>query len=234
MENYIESTRETNEVLSAQRTLLKNVYCWMALALVVTGLTSYYVASSERILSLMGSGLYIGLLIAEVVLVVILSARIHKMSFTTAGIVFVIYSILNGVTLSVLLMIYTFESIALAFFITAGTFTAMALIGHFTKKDLSSMGQILLMALIGLIIATVVNLFIGSSTFQYILSYVGVIIFVGLTAYDAQKIKNQINEFGTEISENTMKLALMGALELYLDFINLMIYILRILGSRRN
>lgn len=234
MENYIESTRETNEVLSAQRTLLKNVYCWMALALVVTGLTSYYVASSERVLSLMGSGLYIGLLIAEVVLVVILSARIHKMSFTTAGIVFVIYSILNGVTLSVLLMIYTFESIALAFFITAGTFTAMALIGHFTKKDLSSMGQILLMALIGLIIATVVNLFIGSSTFQYILSYVGVIIFVGLTAYDAQKIKNQINEFGTEISENTMKLALMGALELYLDFINLMIYILRILGSRRN
>ena len=234
MENYIESTRETNEVLSAQRTLLKNVYCWMALALVVTGLTSYYVASSERILSLMGSGLYIGLLIAEVVLVVILSARIHKMSFTTAGIVFVAYSILNGVTLSVLLMIYTFESIALAFFITAGTFTAMALIGHFTKKDLSSMGQILLMALIGLVIATVVNLFIGSSTFQYILSYVGVIIFVGLTAYDAQKIKNQINEFGTEISENTMKLALMGALELYLDFINLMIYILRILGSRRN
>lgn len=234
MENYIESTRETNEVLSAQRTLLKNVYCWMALALVVTGLTSYYVASSERILSLMGSGLYIGLLIAEVVLVVILSARIHKMSFTTAGIVFVAYSILNGVTLSVLLMIYTYESIALAFFITAGTFTAMALIGHFTKKDLSSMGQILLMALIGLVIATVVNLFIGSSTFQYILSYVGVIIFVGLTAYDAQKIKNQINEFGTEISENTMKLALMGALELYLDFINLMIYILRILGSRRN
>lgn len=234
MENYVETTKETNEVLSAQRTLLKNVYCWMALALVVTGLTSYYVASSERILSLMGSGLYIGLLIAEVVLVVILSARIHKMSFAVAGVVFVIYSILNGVTLSVLLMIYTFESIALAFFITAGTFTAMALIGHFTKKDLSSMGQILLMALIGLIIATVVNLFIGSSTFQYILSYVGVLIFVGLTAYDAQKIKNQINEFGTEISESTMKLALMGALELYLDFINLMIYILRIVGSRRD
>jgi len=206
----------------------------MALALVVTGLTSYYVASSERVLSLMGSGLYIGLLIAEVVLVVILSARIHKMSFAVAGVVFVIYSILNGVTLSVLLLVYTFESIALAFFITAGTFTAMALIGHFTKKDLSSMGQILLMALIGLIIATVVNLFIGSSTFQYILSYVGVLIFVGLTAYDAQKIKNQINEFGTEISESTMKLALMGALELYLDFINLMIYILRIVGSRRD
>ncbi len=234
MENYVETTKETNAVLSAQRTLMKNVYCWMALALVVTGLTSYYVASSERILSLMGSGLYIGLLIAEVVLVVILSARIHKMSFAVAGVVFVIYSILNGVTLSVLLLVYTFESIALAFFITAGTFTAMALIGHFTKKDLSSMGQILLMALIGLIIATVVNLFIGSSTFQYILSYVGVLIFVGLTAYDAQKIKNQINEFGTEISESTMKLALMGALELYLDFINLMIYILRIVGSRRN
>ena len=234
MENYVETTKETNAVLSAQRTLMKNVYCWMALALVVTGLTSYYVASSERILSLMGSGLYIGLLIAEVVLVVILSARIHKMSFAVAGVVFVIYSILNGVTLSVLLLVYTFESIALAFFITAGTFTAMALIGHFTKKDLSSMGQILLMALIGLIIATVVNLFIGSSTFQYILSYVGVLIFVGLTAYDAQKIKNQINEFGTEISESTMKLALMGALELYLDFINLMIYILRIVGSRRD
>ena len=236
MENYIENSGIDQSVVeSAQRTLMKNVYWWMALALVVTGLSAFYTASSPRLLdAIFGSGLFIGLIIAELIMVIVLSARINKMSFVAAGIVFVIYSIVNGLTLSSILIAYTMESVASTFFITAGTFAAMAIIGSVTKKDLSSIGQILFMALIGLIIATIVNIFLKSSMMSYIISYVGVAVFVGLTAYDAQKIKNMIHQYGTDLSNDNMKLALMGSLSLYLDFINLFLYLLRIFGSRRN
>lgn len=236
MENYIENSGIDQSVVeSAQRTLMKNVYWWMALALVVTGLSAFYTASSPRLLeAIFGSGLFIGLIIAELIMVIILSARINKMSFVAAGIVFVIYSIVNGLTLSSILIVYTMESVASTFFITAGTFAAMAIVGTVTKKDLSSIGQILFMALIGLIIATIVNIFLKSSMMSYIISYVGVAVFVGLTAYDAQKIKNLIHQYGTDLSDDNMKLALMGSLSLYLDFINLFLYLLRIFGSRRN
>ena len=236
MENYIENSGIDQSVVeSAQRTLMKNVYWWMALALVVTGLSAFYTASSPRLLeAIFGSGLFIGLIIAELIMVIILSARINKMSFVAAGIVFVIYSIVNGLTLSSILIVYTMESVASTFFITAGTFAAMAIVGTVTKKDLSSIGQILFMALIGLILATIVNIFLKSSMMSYIISYVGVAVFVGLTAYDAQKIKNLIHQYGTDLSDDNMKLALMGSLSLYLDFINLFLYLLRIFGSRRN
>ena len=236
MENYIENSGIDQSVVeSAQRTLMKNVYWWMALALVVTGLSAFYTASSPRLLeAIFGSGLFIGLIIAELIMVIILSARINKMSFVAAGIVFVIYSIVNGLTLSSILIVYTMESVASTFFITAGTFAAMAIVGTITKKDLSSIGQILFMALIGLIIATIVNIFLKSSMMSYIISYVGVAVFVGLTAYDAQKIKNLIHQYGTDLSDDNMKLALMGSLSLYLDFINLFLYLLRIFGSRRD
>jgi FtsH-binding integral membrane protein len=236
MENYIENSGIDQSVVeSAQRTLMKNVYWWMALALVVTGLSAFYTASSPRLLdAIFGSGLFIGLIIAELIMVIVLSARINKMSFVAAGIVFVIYSIVNGLTLSSILIAYTMESVASTFFITAGTFAAMAIIGSVTKKDLSSIGQILFMALIGLILATIVNIFLKSSMMSYIISYVGVAVFVGLTAYDAQKIKNMIHQYGTDLSDDNMKLALMGSLSLYLDFINLFLYLLRIFGSRRN
>ena len=236
MENYIENSGIDQSVVeSAQRTLMKNVYWWMALALVVTALSAFYTASSPRLLdAIFGSGLFIGLIIAELIMVIVLSARINKMSFVAAGIVFVIYSIVNGLTLSSILIAYTMESVASTFFITAGTFAAMAIIGSVTKKDLSSIGQILFMALIGLILATIVNIFLKSSMMSYIISYVGVAVFVGLTAYDAQKIKNMIHQYGTDLSDDNMKLALMGSLSLYLDFINLFLYLLRIFGSRRN
>ncbi|MBR5695674.1 MAG: Bax inhibitor-1/YccA family protein [Paludibacteraceae bacterium] len=236
MENYIENSGIDQSVVeSAQRTLMKNVYWWMALALVVTGLSAFYTASSPRLLeAIFGSGLFIGLIIAELIMVIILSARINKMSFVTAGIVFVIYSLVNGLTLSSILIVYTMESVASTFFITAGTFAAMAIVGTVTKKDLSSIGQILFMALIGLILATIVNIFLKSSMMSYIISYVGVAVFVGLTAYDAQKIKNMIHQYGTDLSDDNMKLALMGSLSLYLDFINLFLYLLRIFGSRRD
>ena len=214
--------------------LMRKVYLWMALALCITGVTSAIVVSNESfIYSLFNNQiLFWGLVIGELILVFSLSARIHKMSITTATIMFVLYSVINGVTLAPLLFFYTKASIAKVFFITAGTFGLMSVIGYTTKTDLSSMGKILLMALIGLIIATVVNLFMHSSTLDLIISYAGVIIFVGLTAWDTQKIKLMLAQC-EEPDEQAHKVALMGSLALYLDFINLFIWLLRILGDRR-
>jgi hypothetical protein len=144
---------------------------------------------------------------------------------------FILYSVINGAMLSSIFLVYTASSIATVFFITAGTFGAMALVGYTTKTDLTSMGKFLFMALIGLIIATIVNLFVKSTGMTLILSYVGVLIFVGLTAYDSQKIKEMLLQ-APDASEGAQKLALLGALTLYLDFINLFIYLLRIFGKR--
>ena len=206
---------------------------WMTLALGVTGVVSLAVAGSEQITRMVlgNSAIFWVLLIAEIGLVFYISARIMKISFATATTLFMLYSVLNGLTLSVLFAVYTKASIASAFFVTAGTFGVMSLYGYFTKRDLSSLGNILFMALIGLIIATVVNIFFFSETFYWIITYAGVLIFVGLTIYDTQKIKRALE--GMEINETSQKLALLGALTLYLDFINLFLYILRILGDRR-
>lgn len=215
--------------------LMRNVYTWMAYGLAMTALTAMIVGRNENwVYTLATSGMYWGLLIAEVVLVIFLSARINKMSFATAGLMFAAYAILNGVTMSIIMLLYTAESIAQAFFVTAGTFGAMSLVGFFIKKDLSAMGRTLMMALIGLIIATIVNIFWQNSIMASILNYVGVIIFVALTAYDTQKIKVMLQQAQyAGISDQTNKLALMGSLTLYLDFINLFLYILRLFGNRK-
>ena len=152
---------------------------------------------------------------------------------TTATLLFVLYSVLNGVTMSFIFLVYTYESVTNVFLITAGTFAAMAFFGYFTKTDLSSIGRILFMALIGLIIATIVNIFVKSSGFGMILNYLGVLIFVGLTAWDTQKIKQMLS-MAEDTGETAQKVALMGALSLYLDFINLFIHLLRIMGNNRN
>lgn len=214
--------------------LMRKVYLWMALALTITGFTSMIILSNESFIYTLFNKqlLFWGLVIGELILVFSLSARIHKMSITTATIMFVLYSVINGVTLAPLLFFYTKTSIAKVFFITAGTFGVMSLIGYTTKTDLSSIGKILFMALIGLIIATVVNLFMHSSTLDLIISYAGVVIFVGLTAWDTQKIKRML-AMCEEPDEQAHKIALMGSLALYLDFINLFIWLLRILGDRR-
>ena len=214
--------------------LMRKVYTWMALALTITGFTAYYVASSPAILQAIMTNkiLFFGLLIGELALVWGVSAAINRLSLTTATLLFILYSVLNGVTMSFIFLAYTMTSIASVFFITAGTFAAMSLYGYFTKADLSKMGQILFMALIGLIIATIVNLFIKSSGLTMILSYVGVLIFVGLTAWDTQKIK-QMLQVAPDTGEAAQKVALMGALSLYLDFINLFLYLLRIFGNSR-
>lgn len=215
-------------------TLMRKVYVWMALALVITGLTSYEVATSETILFALYSNklLFWGVIIAEFGLVIAISGAINRLSLTAATLLFILYSALNGVMCASIFKLYTMESIASTFFITAGTFGVMALIGYTTKTDLSSLGKIALMGLIGIIIATVVNIFIGSSMLSTIVSYIGVAIFVALTAYDVQKIRAMLAQYAYA-DESAQKVALMGALSLYLDFINLFIYLLRIFGDRK-
>ena len=213
--------------------LMSKVYLWMTLALVVTGMTAYYVASSPAILYAIVSNqiAFWGLFIGELVLVFVLSSRIMSLSFVTASLMFVIYSIMNGVFFSFILLSYTEQSIATTFLITAGTFGAMSLFGFVTKRDLSAMGRILFMLLIGLIIATVVNIFMKAEGLTLILNYAGVVIFVGLTAYDTQSIKQMLQEHGDK--EGAEKIALLGSLSLYLDFINIFIYLLRFFGESR-
>ncbi|MDO4159140.1 MAG: Bax inhibitor-1/YccA family protein [Prevotellaceae bacterium] len=236
-ERLYDLIREKENIASAAMpALMRKVYVWMTLALVITGFTAYGVASSPGLISaiLMNKMLFYGLIIAELALVWIVAGRINKMSLTTATLLFILYSVLNGATLSVIFLAYTMSSITSVFFITAGTFAAMAAIGYFTKTDLTSLGKILMMALIGLIIATIVNVFfVHSGGFGLIISYVGVLIFVGLTAYDSQKIKVMLAE-ADDVTEEAQKIALLGSLTLYLDFINLFLYLLRIFGSSRD
>lgn len=223
------------EMSTAFPILMRKVYLWMTLALVITGFTAYYVASSEALMMALFSNqiIFWGLVIGELVLVFSLSAAINKLSLTAATLMFVLYSVINGATMSFIFLVYTASSITNVFFITAATFAVMAFFGYFTKTDLTSWGKILMMALIGIIIATIVNIFTKSEGLAVILNYLGVLVFVGLTAYDSQKIKQMLMQ-APDAGEGAQKVALLGALSLYLDFINLFIYLLRILGSKRD
>ena len=238
LKEYVGESVSVNErqwdVSAAFPILMRKVYVWMTLALVITGITAYGVANSPGVLQAIYSNqiLFWGLIIAEFALVIGVSAAINKLSLTVATLMFVLYSVINGALLSSIFLVYTQSSIATVFFITAGTFAAMAFIGYTTKTDLSSFGKYILMALIGVIIATLVNaFFVKSSVFDLILSYAGVLIFVGLTVYDSQKIKRMLEQ-APDAGEAAQKYALLGALSLYLDFINLFIYLLRIFGRR--
>jgi uncharacterized protein len=236
MEFYDNNMFSVNEGrhLTAYSALIKKVYSWMALALCVTGLTAYYVAGNTALISAIVTNriLFFGLIIGELALVFGLTAAINRISFSKAMLMFLLYSVLNGVTMSTIFLAYTMSSIATTFFVTAGTFGVMAFIGYTTKKDMSNFAGFFMMAIIGLIIATVVNMFVASTMLDWIITYAGVFIFIGLTAYDSQKIKNMLMEYGNDVNEGTQKLALMGSLMLYLDFINLFIYMLRIFGKR--
>ena len=221
---------------NAQLSLFRQVYLWMAMALAITGMMAMLVAGSPAMLSLIFSSKFsfLVLIVAEIALVWYLSARIERLSFTTATLMFIIYSLLNGAMLSSIFLLYTAASIATTFFVTAGTFGVMCVYGYLTKRDLTSIGNICLMAVIGLIIAGLVNIFLQSSMMSLIISGIGVLVFVGLTAYDTQKIKHLLVQEGLEVNDSTKKIALLGSLTLYLDFINLFLYLLRFLGDRRN
>ncbi len=221
------------EAAKAFPVLMRKVYSWMTLALIITALTAYGVANTPGVMQAIYQNqiVFWGLIIAEFALVVGVSAAINRLSLPVATLMFIAYSVVNGALMSYIFLVYTASSVSTVFFITAGTFAVMALFGYTTKTDLSSMGKILIMALVGMIIATVVNMFVKSEGFTLILSYIGVLVFVGLTAYDSQKIKQMLLE-APDASDSAQKVALLGALTLYLDFINLFIYLLRIFGKR--
>lgn len=215
---------------SSQMALFRKVYFWFSLALVITGLTAWFASTNPTIINFLTTsrGAIWILLIVQLGMVWYLSARIMSMSLQSASMLYVLYSFICGITFSFIFLVYAKTTIASAFFITAGMFLVMSIYGFVTKTDLSSIGNILFMGIIGIIIATVVNIFLKSATLNYVISYVGVAIFVALVAYDTQKIKALI---GMENNEQTQKLAIIGALSLYLDFLNIFLFILRIFGG---
>lgn len=210
--------------------IFNRVFLWMFGALLVTALTALLVVHTPLYFAIQGAGMWV-CIIAELVLVFVLSARIHKMSFTTATIMMVVYSILNGVTLSLIFAVYTMTSIATTFFVTAGMFGVMAFVGFSVKRDLLPLYRYLMMGLIGLILASVIYLIVGGAILNLIISLIGVVLFVILTAVDTNRIKKDLENYnGVLDNESVQKIALMGALSLYLDFINLFLYLLRFIG----
>jgi uncharacterized protein len=222
--------RTADQAVDRQNTLIRQVYAWMGAGLTVTAIMALITLSSPAILTAITGNrlLFFGLMIGELALVFTLSGAINRLSAATATLIFIAYSALNGVTLSVVALVYTSSSIASTFVVTAGMFGAMSVYGYVTRRDLSSWGSFLFMGLIGIVIASVVNIFVGSSSVSWVISGIGVIVFTGLTAYDTWKIK-EMAAYGTE----GRKPAILGALTLYLDFINLFLMLLRFTGNRR-
>lgn len=238
--NHRKQIGKVDEIVSSETgtftVLMRKVYVWMTLALIITGITAFGVADSPDILSFIVRNQFVfwTLIIAELTAVIAINGAINKLSLATATLLFILYSVINGVTMAIIFAAYEISSVAHVFFITAGTFAVMAVVGYTTKADLTSMGKFLMMELIGLIIASMVNIFLVRSTgVDLIISYIGVLIFVGLTVYDSWKIKMQLMETDPAEIEASQKIALLGALKLYLDFVNLFLYLLRIMGKRK-
>ncbi|WP_205727864.1 Bax inhibitor-1/YccA family protein [Flammeovirga pectinis] len=231
-QNYSYNRRHSEkEIEDVQSSFMAKVYGWMSAGLIITALTSMFIANTYELVQMVASARWV-LIIAQLGLVFAISGAINKLSSTTATLLFLLYSALTGATLSSIFYVYDINAIVSTFFVTAGTFVGMSIYGMTTKKDLSAMGSLLIMALFGLILTSVVNIFIGSSMIYWASSAIGVLIFVGLIAYDTQKIK----ELGYQSldGESSRKMAILGALSLYLDFINLFLYLLRFFGGRRN
>ena len=232
--NHENSSNNKERTLNAAfPALMRKVYVWMTLALLLTAVTAFGVATSPTLLTTIYSSRVVmwGLIFAEFALVIAISGAINKLSLSTATLLFILYSVLNGATLSAIFVIYTDLAIVKAFIVSAGMFGAMAVFGYTTKRNLSTIGRIMFMLLIGIIIASIVNIFLKSGAFDYIISFIGVAVFTGLAAWDSQTIKKMLmNQY--DMSENSQKIALLGALNLYLDFINLFLYLLRIFGRK--
>jgi FtsH-binding integral membrane protein len=225
-----------SSVKSRERSIMKNVYLWMTAGLSLTGVVSYLVASSPSLQRVfLGSATSLLLLIiAQFGLVIYLTARIQKMSATSAIAAFGGYAMLTGITLSVIFMAYSGLTISRAFFTTAAAFGGMSLYGMTTKRELNGMGHYLMMGLWGIIIASLINMFIGSASIYYVISILGVVVFLGLTAWDTQKIKQWNEAYSGHMDEDTyIKLSILGALTLYLDFLNIFLFTLRIFGRNR-
>ena len=240
-QNFIKTPIESNahvETGAIAKNFISNVFTYMTLALAITGIVAYWFGTDLDMIRIMfkpeGGFNALGYIVmfAPFALVLIMSAGFQKFSSITLVLLFIVYSILMGMSLSTIFLVYTGGSIFTTFLITAGTFGIMAVLGYTTNTDLTKFGSILMMGVIGIIIASVVNIFMGSGTLEMVISILGVLIFTGLTAYDVQKLKRIGSgaEYGTE---NTNKLVIMGALNLYLDFINLFLFLLRFMGNRK-
>jgi FtsH-binding integral membrane protein len=227
-ENYQVAVRGASDV---ERRFMASVYRWMTLGLLVTAGVAFYVASTPSVLQVVFGNkmVFWGLVIAQFGLVITLSAAVNKLSAGVAGALFLVYSALTGATISVVLLAYTGASVASAFAVTAGTFLAMSIYGTVTKRDLTSWSSFLFMGLIGVVIASVVNIFMKSSMVSWVISAAAVVVFTGLTAYDTQRLRRM-----AAAGANVAALPVNGALALYLDFINLFLSILNIFGGRRN
>ncbi len=217
-------------------TFMRGVYGWMTAGLAVTAVTALAVAASPTMLNLIFSNMFVFLLlfVAQIGLVFYLSARINKLSASAATGLFLLYSALNGVTLSAILLVYAQSTIFSAFFTAAGMFAAMSLYGMTTKRDLTGMGQFMMMGVFGIIIAMVINMFVGSSAMEMAISVIGVIVFTGLTAYDSQKLRYMGETMPANDATAVRRGAILGALTLYLDFINLFLFLLRLMGGSRD
>lgn len=230
--NYYSNAYDTQSLDAHVSKVMKNVYVRMFLGLLVTALAAWIVPTIPAVASIaMSKGGYLVLAIIEIGLVLWISAGINKMSSSTATLLFFLFALVNGTTLSIIFMAFSPESILKTFLITAGTFGAMSIYGYFTNKDLTRVGSFLMMALFGLIICSIVNIFWGNNTMSWIISIVGVLIFIGLTAWDTQKIKQMAMQMP---GATDSRLSTIGALTLYLDFINLFLYLLRFFGSSRD
>ena len=217
---------------SRVQTYMSHVYGWMTVGLLLTALVAWFASSNMALIQLLSKGMWV-LLIAELALVFVISGMINRLSGAAATTLFMLYSVLNGCTFSIYFKIYTSSSIASVFFITAGMFGALAFYGYTTKRDLSGFGRFLFMGLIGIVIASLVNMFANSEPLMWAVTYIGVFVFAGLTAYDTQKLK----ELGDGLPQDDLNIfrrfVIIGALQLYLDFINLFIMLLRIFADRR-
>ncbi len=231
----LQFSRTDTQTSAAVNSFIRSVYNWMAIGLALTGFVAFFVASSPTLLRMIVGNqlIFFGLIIGELALVFYLSARVQKIQASTATTLFIVYAGLNGMTLSVIFLAYTASSIASTFFICAATFVACSIYGMVTKRDLTSLGGFMFMGLIGIIIATVINLFIQSTMMSMIISYIGVFVFIGLTAYDTQKLKHMAVTQPAGLDAGVVrKGAIIGALSLYLDFINMFLFMLRIFGGR--
>lgn len=237
--NYNNNNNNSNEIAASYSTesarkFMLRVYNWMTIGLAITGVISFlfaYTPQTRNLIMTNPSILWIAIIL-QLVVVIAMSAAVNKISANTATIGFIIYSLLTGITLSTIFFVFKIETIASAFFVCAGMYLAMSIFGYVTKRSLSGLGSFMMMGLFGLIIASIVNLFVASSTLYWMINYVGVLVFAGLTAFDTQKIKEM--SYQVEGDEMSKKAAIFGSLTLYLDFINLFLFLLRIFGGSRD
>lgn len=235
MDRYPRNDSIVQQASAGLQTYMAQVYGWMTCGLLLTAFVSWFAARTPAVMELVFANriTFFGLIIAQLAVVFVLSGMVHRLSGALATALFMLYSALTGLTLASIFLVYTYSSIASTFFVTAGMFGAMSFYGYTTKRDLSRFGSLLFMALIGILLASLVNFWLKSPALMWAITYIGVVVFVGLTAYDTQKLKAMGETVDVNDKENLRRLSIMGALTLYLDFINLFLMLLRIFGNRR-